>query len=92
MRSVIAASILMASVAVAADDSATAAVERYVQDTRHWRHSDYRIARYRDENQYVVFLVSYIPDDHHVLAGHVGTFEAYYDPASHKVVKEMRFQ
>jgi hypothetical protein len=78
--------------AMAHDSGAVAVVARYVQEHKRWKPSDYRIRRDRTEDHYIVFLVTYLPEQKHLTVGGGETFEAYYDPAKHKVIKEMHFQ
>jgi hypothetical protein len=80
--------------AIAADDdaAAVAVVNRYVQQHKHWKRADYLIRRDRTEDQCIVFLVTYLPDQKRPGIGGGETFEAYYDSTQRKVVKEMHFQ
>ena len=92
MRATLLIALLAIPVIALAGDPATAVVDRYVQEHRHWKRSDYRIRRERTENRYVVFLVTYLPEQKRPMVGGGETFEAYYDPAQRKVIKEMHFQ
>src|ERR1700744_450594 len=93
MRTIIIATLLLlTTLALARDISATAIVDRYVQDHKHWKRSDYRIRRDHIEGHFVVFLVTYLPDQKRVTVGGGETFEAYYHPAKYKVAKEIHFQ
>jgi hypothetical protein len=69
-----------------------AVVEQYVTLRKGWSPSDYKIEKSRRESRYIVYLVTYLADQKLPYPGGGKSFEAYYDPATHKVVKEMRFQ
>jgi hypothetical protein len=92
MRLALIAALLLIPLIAVAGDSATAVVDRYVREHRHWKASDYRIRRDRTEDHYVVFLITYLPEQNRPRIGGGKTFEAYYDLAKHKVIKEMHFQ
>src|ERR1700726_4888511 len=82
------------STAVAADHDAVAVavVSRYVQQHKRWKRVDYQIRRDRTEDECIVFLVTYLPEQKSPMVGGGKTFEAYYDPRRGEVVKEMHFQ
>ncbi len=86
--------VLAQSAAIAGDEDATAVgvVSRYVQQHKHWQETDYEIRRDRTEDECIVFLVTYLPEQKSPIVGGGKTFEAYYDPRQGEVVKEMHFQ
>jgi hypothetical protein len=67
-------------------------IRQYVATQKGWNPSDYKVERIRQENHYIVYMVTYLPDATILYPGGGKSFEAYYDPATRKVVKEMRFQ
>lgn len=73
-------------------DDAMSVVDRYVSEHKHWKKTDYTIHRRGEQGRYIVFLVNYLLDEQRITAGGSKTFEAYYDPAQRKVVKEVHFQ
>lgn len=99
MRSTVIAALLVFAVlarcvAIGADGdaAAVAVVNRYVQQHKHWKQTDYQIRRDRTEDQCIVFLVTYLPEQKRTIIGGGKTFEAYYGPTQRKVVKEIHFQ
>ena len=74
------------------DAQALAVVDSYVKDHTHWKRNDYRIERNRNEDNCIVFTVIYVPEEKLPMVGGGKSFEAFYDPSKHKVVKELRFQ
>jgi hypothetical protein len=81
-----------AAIAADGDAAAVAVVSGYVREHKHWKDADYQIRRDRTEDQCIVFLVTYLPEQKRAVPGGGKTFEAYYDPTQRKVVKEMHFQ
>ena len=67
-------------------------IRQYIATHKGWNQSDYKIERTRQEDQYIVFMVTYVPDLSIPYPGGGKSFEAYYDPTKREVVKEMRFQ
>ena len=99
MRSTVIAALLLfgvfapsAAVAADRDAAAVAVVSRGTQQHKHWKQADYQIRRDRTEDEGIVFLVTYLPEQKSPMIGGGETFEAYYDPTQRKVVKEMHFQ
>jgi hypothetical protein len=80
------------------DAHAISVVDRYVKAHKHWKKADYQIQRSQKEDHFIVFLVTYLPEqkpraeEKGLTAGGGETFAAYYDPAKQKVIKEMHFQ
>ena len=70
----------------------TAAVQRYVEKTRGWPTSQYRIEINRREGEIVVAWVIHKDDERPPSPGGGRSFEAHVDVGLMQVVKELAFQ
>jgi hypothetical protein len=74
------------------DQAGMAAVHRYVSTHKHWKHSDYHIDGASTSGRLFVYHVVFLADADATSPGGGRSFEAYYDPQIHTVVKPLYFE
>jgi hypothetical protein len=69
-------------------------IQQYVNRTKKWKTSLYRIEDKGREGAYVVYWVIYLPEEKRssLVAGGGKSFALYYDPRHHEIIREMHFQ
>jgi hypothetical protein len=69
------------------DANGVAAVHRYVAAKKHWDSRSYRVEAGRREATLIRYDVVFLADEKSGVPGGGKSFEAFYDPASGKIVK-----
>jgi hypothetical protein len=67
-------------------------MQQYLSNRKGWNPSEYKIERSRQDGRYTVYLVTYSADQRIPSSERGNSFEVYYDPSTHTVFKERRFQ
>jgi hypothetical protein len=75
-----------------ASDGGVAAVQNYIDKTKHWRSHDYSIEAHGMNHGSEVYWVTYLPDLKQRYPGGGESFEAWYNPRTRKVTKVLHTQ
>ncbi len=67
-------------------------VDAYVQRTRGWNRSDYRIEELERRSGLIIFTVTNVEDERNPVPGRGKSFVAHYDMRLGQVVKELAYQ
>jgi hypothetical protein len=81
------AALLLFACSTQRDVNGIAAVHRYVAAKKHWDSRSYRVEAGHREGKLVAYDVVFLADDTSRAPGGGESFEAFYDPASDKIVK-----
>ena len=81
------AALLLFACTTQQDANGIAAVHRYVAAKKHWDSRSYRVEAGRREAKLVAYEVVFLADETSRVPGGGESFEAFYDPASDKIVK-----
>jgi hypothetical protein len=77
----------------ARDYDAVRIIHEYVAKHQRWTEKEYRIERDRTEGRFIIYTAINLRDEEPGVAPGGGeSFEVFYDPRGHKIVKELHFE